>query len=62
MIIREDIKTALKEGRRTCADLARKLDMNYEVLNRYINGRAPLSEELERQISVVLEEWDVQAK
>ena len=48
--IRDDIKKALKESGKTSADLARFLGKNYDVVNRWLNGRAKMPEDVDNQI------------
>ncbi len=50
MEIQKDIKEHLKTINKTCADLARTLEISYEVLNRQLNGRANLPEKIRVKI------------
>lgn len=58
MKIRTDIKDALKESKKSSADLSREIGLNYEILNRYLNGRARMPENVENAISEKLKEWN----
>ena len=58
MIIRMDIKSALKTANKSSADLARGIEINYEVLNRYLNGRAKMPVSIEKKITAKIEEWN----
>lgn len=52
-----EIKTQLKSVGRTGADLGRALELNYETLNRYLNGRAKTPSAVERKIKEKINEW-----
>jgi len=55
MEVRADIKTSLHQIGKSCADLARYLGKSYEVINRYINGRAKMPPDIEEAINKFLE-------
>ena len=63
MEIRKDIKQLLKGVGKSGADLSRELDMNYDLLNAYLNGRKKMPRELDTAIEAVIEKWayDIQA-
>jgi DNA transposition AAA+ family ATPase len=62
MEIRTDIKARLVVYGKTMAALARAIDVNYEMLNRYLNGRAKMPAAVEEQIEAQFEKWNVQTK
>jgi plasmid maintenance system antidote protein VapI len=57
--IRTDIKTSLEELGKTGADLARALQIDYNILNSYLNGRRHIPYETEKRITMILEGWNV---
>lgn len=59
MVKRDDLKKSLKAAGKTSADMARSLNMNYDVLNSYLNGRRPIPYEVEFNITKQLIEWNV---
>lgn len=62
MKIREDLKKRVRDSGHKLADLSRAMDMNYDLLNSYLNGRKPMSEAIEDRIEDVLIDWRNDAK
>jgi transcriptional regulator with XRE-family HTH domain len=54
MNIRTDLKQKIKQAGMTAADVSRGIGINYEMLNRYLNGRANMPKSIEDQINVFL--------
>lgn len=58
MKIRKDIKSKLKKMRKSAADLSRSISVNYEMLNRYLNGRAAMPPAVEEKVKAKIDEWN----
>lgn len=56
--IREDVKNRLKTLGREQSDLARELDMDYNRMNRWINGTLSIRPEEETKILEHLKQWE----
>jgi len=53
--IRTDIKKLLKKVGLTMADLSRQLDIPYQTMDSYLNGRRSIPEKVESKIMKILE-------
>ncbi len=56
--VRDDIKFIVRRLGKSLSDLSRTLDMNYDSLNHYLNGRRKMKPELAEKIEKVLSEWE----
>ena len=56
--VRDDIKTVVKGLCRNLSDLSRELQMNYDSLNHYLNGRRPMPQDVSEKIMKVLSNWE----
>ena len=55
----DEIKLKLKILGKTQSELSRSIGKNYNVMNRYLNGLAPMPEKVLGLINSKIEEWDV---
>jgi len=53
--IRNDIKKRLKKAQMTMADLSRHLNIPYQTMDSYLNGRRSIPEKIDIKIDKVLE-------
>ena len=56
-VIRNDIKNRLKSKEKSTSDLSRELEMNYDTLGGFLNGRKRMTKDIEARIIEVLESW-----
>ncbi len=57
MKIRTDIKEIIKSHGKKAADLSRDMNINYDTLNSYLNGRKEIPAKVEEQIFLTLKVW-----
>lgn len=55
--IRQDIKNVLGTLGKKMSDLSRELNMNYDVLSAYLNGRRIMPSEIQGKINDVISKW-----
>lgn len=56
--VQDDIKSRIKKTGHKSSELSRKLDMNYDSLNAYLNGRRKMPEGLLEKIEKQLKVWE----
>lgn len=56
--VHSEIKGRLRSVGRTQTDLAIKLQMSYDTLGHFINGRRVMPEKVKIKIGKILESWE----
>jgi len=56
--VRDDIKARVKDSGRKLTDLSRILELNYDSLNAYVNGRRKMPEIVDEKINKQLTQWE----
>ena len=56
-VIRTDIKNSLKICGKSIADLSRELEIPYQTMDSYLNGRRNIPKGIEARIAKTLEVW-----
>jgi len=55
--IRDDIKGVLRTLGKRVSDLSRALDINYDVLSGYLNGRRTMPTHIQENINGIISKW-----
>ena len=56
--VRDDIKVRVKDSGRKLTDLSRILELNYDSLNAYVNGRRKMPDGIDKKIEKQLTDWE----
>ena len=56
-LIRTDIKDRLKLKNKTIADFSRQLEIPYQTMDSYLNGRRNIPDIVENRMNKTLEDW-----
>jgi plasmid maintenance system antidote protein VapI len=55
--VRDDVKGVLNTLGKKMTDLSRELQINYDTLNAYLNGRREMPSEISERIEKVITKW-----
>lgn len=56
--VHDEVKDSLRKSSHTMTELSIALEINYDQLNHYLNGRRQIPEDVQDKMNKILATWD----